>query len=79
MTTTRIQHVADALLDRVQLRGHSSDERSACAPRFDLIDDYAYPLPLTVIAELLGIPDDDHEPFRRWSHAAVANDVTGDA
>ncbi|MBC8093789.1 MAG: cytochrome P450, partial [Pseudonocardia sp.] len=62
----RIQHVADDLLDRVQLWGH-----------LDLIDDYAYPLPLTVIAELLGIPADDHQPFRHWSYAAVANDDPG--
>ncbi len=60
----RVQHIADALLDRVQLHGH-----------LDLIDDYAHPLPLTVIAELLGIPDADHGPFRRWSHAAVANEI----
>jgi cytochrome P450 len=62
----RIQHIADALLDRV-----------AGKYRLDLIDDYAYPLPLTVIAELLGIPADDHEPFRRWSDAAVALDIPG--
>ena len=38
----------------------------------ELIVDFAYPLPLTVIAEMLGIPADDRENFRVWSNAAVA-------
>jgi cytochrome P450 len=33
---------------------------------FDLIADYAYPLPVTVIAELLGVPLNDRENFVRW-------------
>lgn len=37
----RIQEIADGLLG---------------APAFDLIEDYAYPLSLTVITELLGVP-----------------------
>ena len=32
----------------------------------DLIADFAYPLPVTVIAELLGVPLDDREDFVRW-------------
>ena len=35
--------------------------------RFDLIDELAYPLPVIVIAELLGIPTADRAVFRRWA------------
>ena len=46
-----IQRIADALLDRVQERG-----------RMDLVQDYGYPLPITVICDMLGVPHDrrDH-------------------
>jgi cytochrome P450 len=60
----RVQAIADGLLDRVQARG-----------RMDLIDEYAFPLPMTVIAELLGIPPRDRERFRRWSAAFVTPSV----
>ena len=54
----RIQAIADDLLDKVQDQGH-----------MDLIDDYAFPLPVTVIAELLGVPVSDQDKFREWSNA----------
>jgi cytochrome P450 len=41
----RMQHIADQLLDAVAGSG-----------RMDLIDDYAFPLPIMVISELLGVP-----------------------
>jgi cytochrome P450 len=52
----RIQAIADTLLDAVQPNG-----------AMDLIDDYALPLPSTVIAELLGVPDEDQDKFRAWA------------
>src|SRR5262249_18557400 len=52
----RVQAIADALLDAVAGRGG-----------MDLIDEYAFPLPITVIAEMLGIPAADRDRFRKWS------------
>jgi cytochrome P450 len=63
----RIQAIADALLDAVETRAAESGRRE-----MELIDDFAYPLPLTVIAEMLGIPLADRDKFREWSQAAVA-------
>lgn len=37
----------------------------------DLIADFAYPLPLTVISDLLGIPGADRQQFRAWTQAMV--------
>ena len=38
---------------------------------FDLIEDYALPLPVTVIAEMLGIPVEDQDRFRAWTAAVL--------
>ncbi len=56
----RIQDIADTLLDGVQAHGH-----------MELVSDYAFPLPITVIAELIGIPARDRDAFRAWSDAFV--------
>lgn len=52
----RIAEVTGELLDATGDRG-----------RLDLIDDLAYPLPVIVITELLGIPAADRPVFRRWA------------
>ena len=57
----RIQTIADTLLDAVQAKG-----------KLDLIADYAFPLPIIVIAELLGVPAEDRDKFRAWSDMAVS-------
>jgi cytochrome P450 len=61
----RIQAIADSLLDAVEDKGE-----------MDLIDDYAFPLPIIVIAELLGVPAEDSNSFREWSDAAVSGNAT---
>lgn len=37
------------------------------AREFDLIDLMAYPLPLTIVCELIGVPADDHRMVQKWS------------
>ena len=39
---------------------------AAPSSRIDLVADFAYPLPVTVIAELLGVPSSDRDLFHRW-------------
>ncbi len=40
--------------------------------RMDLIQDLAYPLPVMIIAELLGIPNEDHHKFKRWADQVIS-------
>ena len=63
----RVQAIADTLLDAVQARTDETGRRE-----MELISDFAYPLPLTVISEMLGIPLADRDRFREWSQAAVS-------
>ncbi|KHL04372.1 cytochrome P450 [Sinomonas humi] len=67
----------DALAPRIT---EISDEllgRAAAAGEMDLIDDFAYPLPVIVIAELMGIPPEDRDRFRRWSDVVVSQTRAG--
>ncbi len=50
-----IQQIVDGLLDEAVGRGS-----------MDLIEEFAYPLPVRVICEMLGVPVQDHERFKAW-------------
>ena len=58
----RIEEIADDLV-----------EKAAAVDRFDLVASIAYPLPVTVIAEMLGVPSEDMTRFERWSNDIALN------
>jgi cytochrome P450 len=65
----RVDSMRDDLLQIVtrlldQLRGRL---------QFDIVDDFAYPFPVTVICELLGVPREDEPRFHAWADAIVAS------
>ena len=49
-----------------EIAGELADELAGSAEA-DLVGQYAYPLPMTVICELLGIPEADRPRFRSWT------------
>lgn len=54
----RITEIAVELIERA--RPHGS---------LDLVEEFSYPLPMTVITEMLGVPQDEDEPVRAWATA----------
>ena len=83
----RIQAIAGTLLDAITARGRgrpgSARSGSTCAAASDagsdagggsaleLMEDFAFPLPAIVIAEMLGVPPADRERFQGWSRRVV--------
>ncbi|HEU4389058.1 MAG TPA: cytochrome P450 [Blastocatellia bacterium] len=57
----RVEALANELLDRV-----------AANRQMDLIRDYALPLPMTIITEILGVPARDRAKFHKWSSVIVS-------
>src|SRR5256885_119640 len=60
-----IQQITDELLDHIVPQ-----------EQMDLINDFAFPLPITVICELLGIPAENRQQFRAWSNAFFDRNVS---
>jgi pentalenolactone synthase len=57
-----IQGLVDDLLDEMALR----------TPPVDLHEAFSFPLPALVISELLGVPPEDRDDFRRWSEQVAS-------
>jgi cytochrome P450/GNAT superfamily N-acetyltransferase len=53
---SNVQGMVDRIVDEAEQRGE-----------MDVMRELAYPIPLTVIAELLGVPSEDRDSFQRWS------------
>jgi len=57
---SHIQDIADDLLNNIGSRD-----------KMNLIDEYAFPLPIIVISEILGVPLEDQDKFRVWSNSII--------
>ena len=57
----RIREIASGLFNKVE------------GTEFDFVTDFSDPLPVTVIAELLGIPIEDRKKFKRWSDNEIGS------
>jgi len=53
------------------LAGELLDDAVDTHGQMDVVEDLAYPFPVTVIAELLGIPSSDRDQFKTWSNTLV--------
>ncbi len=58
---TRLEDIADELLNKVENK-----------EVWDLHDDLSFPLPVIIICEILGIPTDDINKFKKWADASIA-------
>lgn len=59
---SRIVVISNELLDGIESKGKRE---------MDLIEDFAFPLPIIVICEMLGVPIEDQEQFRVWSNTIM--------
>ncbi|WAL67944.1 cytochrome P450 [Amycolatopsis cynarae] len=58
-----VRDLVHRLLDGMAAQGDSAD----------VVEDLARPLPVTVICDLLGVPQEDHQIFREWTQALVSD------
>ncbi|MFP5022346.1 cytochrome P450 family protein [Pseudonocardia phyllosphaerae] len=50
-----------------------ADAMAAAGPDVDLLDEFAFPLPMAVICEILGVPQDRRDDFRHWSSTLLSH------
>lgn len=65
----RIREIAESLVENIAAK--------ASGESIDLVAELASPLPTIVIAEMMGIPADRHDDFKRWSDNLVNGLLTG--
>jgi fatty acid omega-hydroxylase len=63
-----IQRLCTELLDNIKAKAEN---------KFDVVDDYAYPVPVAVICKILGVPPEDEPSFHAWIHDFMAGTDLG--
>jgi cytochrome P450 len=61
----RVEEITEKLLDRLPEAAENGV--------VDLLEHFAYPLPIIVICELVGVPEEDHSLWREWSRTLVSS------
>ena len=61
-----VKTLSHALIDRMLDKGSPAD----------LVEDYALPIPISVICELLGVPEADQAKFRVWNDSLLSTDLS---
>ena len=70
-TEPDIQQLCNDLRDKVKAKGEN---------RFDVVDEYAYPVPVSVICKIMGVPVEDEPRFHTWIFDVLAGvDLSPDA
>jgi cytochrome P450 len=67
----RVEAITASLLDAAEAR---APEDAGGEDVIDMIEAFAFPLPVTVICELLGVPTRDQAQFRQWSNTMLASE-----
>jgi cytochrome P450 len=66
-----VTNLIDDFADRNRVDRNRVDRNRVDRNRVDIVDDFAYPFPVTVICELLGVPREDEPRFHHWAEAIV--------
>jgi cytochrome P450 len=70
----RIENIVNELIDKIIEKNNGNNTTNTV----DLISDFAYPLPATVIAELLGVPSEDRDTYHQWADVIVGLEENSD-
>jgi cytochrome P450 len=65
----RVEEVVASMSDQLEASvDRFLDQAGATSGEVDFIEHFAYPLPITVIADLMAVPEADRDMFQSWSH-----------
>ncbi|MEZ5372614.1 MAG: cytochrome P450 [Microthrixaceae bacterium] len=67
----RVHERMHAALDELAARLGGTSGRTGGAVDFDLVEDFAYPLPVEIFSQMLGVPEEDNPKFRYWTQCVA--------